>query len=275
MEDILDVAKDEEEIKVFKKYIEIIKKEKGLSEKEIIKLFKDLKEELESIVYDTETIFEILLGRLGIKKEEEIKSVEKKIKEVNPGEYVIVKGKVISVRTTDKIGILKIYDETGSIKVITFEPSRFRDIYEGSTIKIIDGFVRETDYGKEIVVGKRSKIEIIEKAEFKKAKLSEINENDYFESIVFIAKVYEPKVIEKEIEKEGEKITIERPITTLLVTDETKRILAYFEGRLREDLEGKTVLIRGRAFTSKSGDLRINLRTLIEVDSEEELLKEI
>ena len=164
---------------------------------------------------------------------------------------------------------------TGSIKVITFEPKRFKDIYEGSVIKIIDGYVRESEYGNEIVVGKRTKIEVIEKADFKKKKLNEVEENDYFEDIVLILNVYEPKIVERQVEKNGETITIEKPITTLLISDETGRKLAYFEGRLKEDLEGKTVLIRGRAFKSKQEDIRVNLRTLIELDTEEELKEEL
>jgi hypothetical protein len=272
MEDFLEYTKDEEEIKTIKKYVDLIKKEKNMSEKEIFEEFKKLKEELDSIISDTETLFEILIGRLGIKKEEKKESTEKQIKEVKEGGYVIVKGKVLSVRVSERFSSMKIYDETGSIRVVTFEPDRFKEITEGSIIKITDAFVRETDYGKELVVGKRTKIEIIEKREFPRKKLKDIKENEFIESVVFLAKVYEPKIVERKIEKDNEEITIERTITPLLLMDETSNIMAYFEGKVSNNLEGKTLLIRGRSFKSQKEDIRLNLRTLIEIDTEDELI---
>jgi hypothetical protein len=264
---------DSEKSKKIREYIELIKKEKKMSEKEIINEYKKLKEELDSLITDEETLFEILMRRLGIKKEEKIESVEKEIKDLVPGEYVIVKGKVISVRVSDKFASLRLYDGTGSVRVVTFDPKRFINIYEGSTIKIIDGFVRETNYGKEILVSNKSKIEVLEEVKFERKKLNELTENEKFESIVLISNVYEPKTVKRLVEKEEKVLEIEKTITPLKVIDETDEKMAYFDGNLKSDLEGKTVIIRGKAFLSQKGDLRLSLSSIILFDLEEELDK--
>jgi len=264
---------DNEKSRKIREYIEIIKKEKNLSEKEIINEYKKLKEELDSLISDEETLFEILMRRFGIKKEERIESVEKEIKDLVPGEYVIIKGKVMSVRVSDKIASLRIYDGTASIKVITFDPSRFIDIYEGSTIKIIDGFVREGNYGKEVLVSNKSNIEIIEKVKFERKKLRELKEDENFESIVIVSNIYDPKNIKRLIEKDGEQIEIERTITPMKVLDETEEKIAYFDGTIKENLEGRTIIIRGKTFLSQKGDLRLSIKSIISINVEEELEK--
>jgi len=264
---------DSEKSKRIREYIETIKKEKGLSEKEIINEYKKLKEELDSLITDEETLFEILMRRLGIKEEEKVESIEKEIKDLVPGEYVIIRGKVMSVRVSDKVASLRLYDGTGSIRVVTFDPKKFIDIYEGSVIKIIDGFVRESTYGKEVLLSNKSKIEVLEEVKFERKKLRELKEEENFESIVLVSKIYEPKVVKKLIEKDNEIIEIERTITPIKVVDETDEKMAYFDGNIKEDLVGRTIIIRGRTFLSQKGDLRLSIKSVILIDVEEELNK--
>ena len=264
MIDELIENKDYEKIK---KKIEFIKNKTKKSESEIIREIEKLRKEFDTIITNLETIVELYINQLGLEKEEYIISSDKKINELVPGEYVNLKATILSQKITPKVGILRIKDDTGVIRAVAFDISLIKGLNEGEEIEIIDAFVREGKFGLELVIGKRTKIKKLKEVKIERKSLNNLKDGELFESLVIITRVYEVKEIEREFERK----LIKKTITPIQISDGESYKTAYLNYKFEKENEGKSFLIRGKAFEGKDNVIRVNILSLIEPDFEEEI----
>jgi hypothetical protein len=264
MIDELIENKDYEKIK---KKIEYIKEKTKKSESEIIREIEKLRREFDTIITNLETIVELYMNQLGLERDDYILSSNKRINELNPGEYVNLKVVILSQKITPKVGILRIKDDTGVIRAIAFDTSLIKGLNEGEEIEITDAFVRDGKFGLELVIGKRTKIKKLKEVKIGRKNLSDLKDNELFEGLVLITRVYEPKEVEREFEGK----LVKKIITPVQISDGLEYKTAYLNYKFEKENEGKCFLIRGKAFKGKDEKIRINIISLIEPDFEEEL----
>ena len=177
--------------------IEKIKKESGLSEKEINNRIEEKMKQLSGLI-SKDGAAHIIANELGIKLLEAV-SGKLQIKNILAGmRDVETTGKVQRIFETrefqsgerqGKVASLIIADETGSIRAVLWgnQADNLKNIKENTIIKILSGYVRENSGQKEIHLNERSKLIISPKGESigeikkfaaERKKINELTEND-------------------------------------------------------------------------------------------------
>lgn len=198
----------------YEQIIERIKEKSGLSEEEIKKRIDAKLEQLSGLV-SREGAAHIVANELGIRLFEQvsgklqIKNILSGMRDVETVGKVlrIYDAKVFKVENREgKVGSFILGDETGTIRVVLWnnQADNLRKIAEGSTVKIVGGYVKERINGVEVHINDRAKIIINPEGETvnvavtdRRKKIAELSENDSEAEIVAtIVQLFDPRFFE-------------------------------------------------------------------------------
>lgn len=236
--------------------VEIIKKEKGLSNEDIETKVKEKLTKLSDLI-SKEGAAHIIANELGINLFDS-SVVKLKINKVLPGmRSVNILGKVVKFYGVNefkkedregKVANMLFGDETGSLRLVIWDTaliSKFEneEIKEGNVIRIKNGYVKQNNGFKEIHLGAQgeisledAEIEVSESSDYIKKEIKDLEAGTSNVGVFgTIVQVFEPrffdacpdcgkKVLENKCEKHGDVVGKRVPILNLFFDDGTGNI---------------------------------------------------
>lgn len=120
---------------------------------------------------------EKVLAKLVVAEEGRNEKAVDDIEKIEPGEEATVEGEIIDLGTLrefendngkGKVRNVRIDDRTGSTKVVFWneETERVENEFErGDTLRVVNGYVQDKGYGKQISAGKWGEVHLLEENE--------------------------------------------------------------------------------------------------------------